>query len=108
MVVTSGYDTGVDDGVIWILNPADGSIIHSITVPRSGDLGPPLVVDLNSDRVADRIYVGDTDGNLWRFDLPDGNEKLGLVHKKFRSFDKLFEAGIIPTVKESIILIFYN
>ncbi len=63
----------MDDGVIWILNPADGSIIHSITVPKSGDLGPPLVVDLNSDRVADRIYVGDTDGNLWRFDLPGSN-----------------------------------
>lgn len=75
VVVTSGYDTGVADGVIWILNPADGSIIHSITVPKSGDLGPPLVVDLNSDRVADRIYVGDTDGNLWRFDLPDGNTR---------------------------------
>lgn len=69
IVVTSGYDTGLDDGTIWILNPADGSIMHSIAVPDSGDLGPPLVVDLNSDRVSDRIYVGDTDGNLWRFDL---------------------------------------
>ncbi|MEX2123837.1 MAG: PilC/PilY family type IV pilus protein [Woeseia sp.] len=69
VVVTSGYDTGEDDGVIWILDPADGSIIHSITLPDSGELGPPLVVDLNSDRVSDRIYVGDTDGNLWRLDL---------------------------------------
>jgi type IV pilus assembly protein PilY1 len=32
------------------------------------------VVDLNSDRVADRIYVGDTDGNLWRFDMPGSNQ----------------------------------
>lgn len=69
VVVTSGYETGVDDGMIWILDPADGSIIHSITVTDSGDLGQPLVADLNSDRVADRIYVGDSDGNLWRFDL---------------------------------------
>ena len=73
VVVTSGYDTGVDDGTVWILDPADGSIIHSITVTDSGDLGPPLVADLNSDRVADRIYVGDTDGNLWRFDLTGDN-----------------------------------
>lgn len=73
VVVTSGYDTGVDDGIIWILNPANGSIIHSFTIPDSGDLGPPLVVDLNSDRVSDRIYVGDTEGNLWRFDLPGSN-----------------------------------
>ncbi|MGH8193064.1 MAG: pilus assembly protein, partial [Woeseiaceae bacterium] len=46
------------------------------TIPDSGDLGPPLVVDLNSDRVADRIYVGDTEGNLWRIDLPGSNTSL--------------------------------
>jgi len=69
VVVTSGYDTGSADGKIWILNPNNGSIIKTITVDNSGDLGAPLVVDLNNDRVADRIYTGDTDGNLWRFDL---------------------------------------
>ena len=73
IVVTSGYETGVDDGTIWILDPSNGSIIHSITVTDSGDLGAPLVADLNSDRVADRIYVGDTEGNLWRFDLVGSN-----------------------------------
>jgi type IV pilus assembly protein PilY1 len=73
VVVTSGYDTGEDDGVIWILSPADGSIIHAITLADSGELGPPLVADLNSDRVADRIYVGDTEGNLWRVDLVDNS-----------------------------------
>ena len=73
VVVTSGYDTGSTDGKIWILNPNDGSIIKTITVNNSGDLGPPLVVDLNNDRVADRIYTGDTDGNLWRFDLVGNN-----------------------------------
>lgn len=73
VVVTSGYDTGNTDGKIWILNPNNGNIIRTITVDNSGDLGPPLVVDLNNDRVADRIYTGDTDGNLWRFDLTDSN-----------------------------------
>ena len=73
VVVTSGYDTGQDDGIISILNPLDGSIMHAITLPDSGELGPPLVVDLNSDRVADRIYVGDTEGNLWRVDLNGSN-----------------------------------
>ncbi|MEX0708819.1 MAG: PilC/PilY family type IV pilus protein [Woeseia sp.] len=73
VVVTSGYQTGATSGTIWILDPADGSIIHSFSVTGSGDLGAPLVVDINSDRVADRIYVGDTDGNLWRFDMPGSN-----------------------------------
>ena len=73
VIVTSGYETGNTDGKIWILNPNDGSIIKTITVENSGDLGQPLVVDLNNDRVADRIYTGDTDGNLWRFDLDGSN-----------------------------------
>ena len=73
VIVTSGYDTGVADGMIWILNPANGSIIKSFTVTNSGHLGQPFVSDLNGDRVADRIYVGDTNGNLWRFDLPGSN-----------------------------------
>ncbi|MEX2496950.1 MAG: PilC/PilY family type IV pilus protein [Woeseia sp.] len=73
VVVTSGYESGATDGVIWILDPADGSIIFSIALPNSGGLGAPLVVDLDSDRVADRIYVGDTEGNVWRVDLVSGN-----------------------------------
>ncbi|HET6628788.1 MAG TPA: PilC/PilY family type IV pilus protein [Woeseiaceae bacterium] len=73
VVITSGYETPVTGGTIWILDPSDGSIIWSVYLPTSGDLGAPLVVDLNSDRVADRIYVGDTDGNLWRFDLESSN-----------------------------------
>ena len=71
VVVTSGYETGQPDGKIWVLDPANGSIIHTFTLPASGDLGAPLVVDLDGDRVADRIYVGDTRGNLWRLDLDD-------------------------------------
>ena len=38
------------------------------------------------------------------FDLPTDTEQLGLVHKKFRSFDKLIEAGMVPTIKEAVIL----
>ena len=68
VIVTSGY-TGNPGGKIWVLDPADGSIVHTFDVPNSGNLGAPLVVDLNGDRVADRIYVGDTEGQLWRFDL---------------------------------------
>ncbi|MCP5091197.1 MAG: pilus assembly protein PilC, partial [Gammaproteobacteria bacterium] len=72
-VVTSGYETGQTDGTIWILDVEDGSIIKTFTTPNSGDLGAPLVVDLDGDRVADRVHVGDTQGNLWRFDLVSSN-----------------------------------
>ncbi len=73
-IVTSGYDTTQDDGYIWILNPATGAVLHEFEVPTAGgELGAPLVVDLDGDRVADRIYVGDTMGNLWRFDISNSN-----------------------------------
>jgi type IV pilus assembly protein PilY1 len=32
-------------------------------------LSSPAVVDLGADRVADRVYAGDLQGNLWVFDL---------------------------------------
>lgn len=69
VIVSSGYETGATDGTIWVLDIADGSILHTFTMPNSGDVGAPLVVDLDGDRVADRIYAGDSEGNLWRFDL---------------------------------------
>jgi type IV pilus assembly protein PilY1 len=72
VIVTSGYG-GSGGGKIWILNPANGSIIHTISLPDSGDLGAPLLADLNGDRVADRLYVGDTLGKLWRIDLEGSN-----------------------------------
>lgn len=69
VIISSGYETGDPDGRIWILDAANGSIIQTLVIPGSGDLGAPLVTDLDGDRVADRVYVGDTNGNLWRLDL---------------------------------------
>jgi type IV pilus assembly protein PilY1 len=73
VIVTSGYETGGTDGAIWFLDAANGEIIHRINVPGSGELGSPLVVDLDRDRVADRVYVGDSEGKLWRFDITGDN-----------------------------------
>jgi len=70
VVVTSGYarPTSTTSGYVWILDAADGSVLKRFELPNSGDLGSPLVVDLDNDRVADRIYVADTNGNVWRLD----------------------------------------
>jgi type IV pilus assembly protein PilY1 len=74
VIVTSGYhDTAPADGRVWLLNAANGSIIKEFTLPTTGGLGAPLAADINYDEIADRIYVGDTLGNLWRLDLPDNN-----------------------------------
>ncbi len=42
------------------------------TSSRNG-LSTPAVVDTNGDGVADRVYAGDLDGNMWAFDLSDTN-----------------------------------
>lgn len=102
VIVTSGYESSGTDGIIWILNPADGSIIHTITVNNSGNLGSPFASDLDGDRVADRIYVGDTKGQLWRFDLPDKN------HSNWQAPSTLQDKGkpiplFIDTVKADTI-----
>ncbi|MGH1430209.1 MAG: pilus assembly protein [Neptuniibacter sp.] len=69
VVVTSGFSSGATDAHIWILNVADGSIIKDFVVPNAGGLGEAFITDLNRDGITERIYVGDTNGNLWRFDL---------------------------------------
>ncbi|WP_299197722.1 PilC/PilY family type IV pilus protein [uncultured Amphritea sp.] len=69
VVVSSGFSHGAAQGHIWILNVADGSIIKDIVVPTTGGLGEPAVIDLNLDKIADRIIIGDTLGNVWRFDI---------------------------------------
>lgn len=70
VVVSSGFVNGnVTSGQVWILDIADGSVIKKFSISTTGGMGEPLVVDLNNDRVADRIYVGDTTGKLWRLDI---------------------------------------
>ncbi|MBV1790119.1 hypothetical protein KQ940_18845 [Marinobacterium sp. D7] len=71
VVVTSGYDAPQSNGYVWILDAADGSPIKQFELPDTGGLGTPLVVDLDRNRVADRIYVADLSGNVWRIDIAD-------------------------------------
>lgn len=70
VIVSSGFsDADVANGKIWILDAGTGSVIKSFTIPTTGGLGEPLAIDTNNDRIVDRLYVGDTKGNLWRIDL---------------------------------------
>ena len=58
----------------WSLTPASGSSTNTqfsgITDSIPGDIG---VLDSDSDGLIDRLYTGDSGGNLWRVDLPDDN-----------------------------------
>ena len=100
MVFGGGYDTNLDSGfgtaatagndnlgnAIYIANPADGSLIMSISGSGSGaDIEVPemhysipskvTILDKDGDGLDDRLYVGDTAGQVWRVDL-NGDIKL--------------------------------
>lgn len=75
VIVTSGYRDNplLTGGKVWVLNASTGRPITTIKLPDSGQLGSPLAVDLNNDRIVDRVYVGDTLGQLWRIDTEGSN-----------------------------------
>lgn len=92
LIFGAGYDTGKDaSGVgsadsegrgVYIVDAATGALIWSVTpaLNSATNLSEPgllhsvpgglTVLDSNADEITDRIYFGDTGGNLWRIDLP--------------------------------------
>ena len=92
LVFGAGYDTNKDDsGVgtadsqgrgLFIVDAETGALVWSVTPANNSatNLSEPgllhsvpgevTVLDSNGDELTDRIYFGDTGGNLWRVDLP--------------------------------------
>lgn len=90
LVFAGGYDNSEDTKTvrsadsqgraIFIVDTADGSLIWSGGPGASGftkqftDMNYAIpsdirVIDINSDGLADQMYVGDMGGQLWRFDI---------------------------------------
>jgi type IV pilus assembly protein PilY1 len=78
VVVSSGYDSDSENGKVWVLEADTGRPIATFELENSGELGSPLVIDRNNDRIVDRIYVGDTEGKLWRIDIEGALNKWGV------------------------------
>jgi len=98
VIFGGGYDTAeenpsytVQDSVgngIYMIDAVSGALLW-----RAGLTGADLnlsrmdhaipsdiaVLDTNSDGFADRMYVGDLGGQLWRFDITNGNSRSTLV-----------------------------
>jgi type IV pilus assembly protein PilY1 len=101
LVVGGGYDPSQDsamtsiDGVgnsIYILDTltgdllwhgsADGGDQDFSTTDWSMDYSIPAdvrVIDLNSDGYGDRLYAADMGGQIWRFDITNGNSASSLM-----------------------------
>lgn len=68
----SGYNNVDGKGHLFIVNPTNGALLEDIstgTISSSGMARPTAYVRDYSDMTADSVYVGDLNGQLWRFDL---------------------------------------
>ncbi|WP_083769829.1 pilus assembly protein [Hahella chejuensis] len=93
LIFGNGYNAGSDASttddstklmILFIEDGADGTWtvgddyveieIDDGTGSLSGGLGGVAVADLDGDRVADRVYAGDTRGNMWAFDVSSSNK----------------------------------
>ncbi len=92
VIFGNGYNNTENDGattsasgnaVLYILDAETGALIKKIDTQRGmaqsvdgttpNGLAAPAVIDANSDSIADFIYAGDLQGNLWKFDVSDVN-----------------------------------
>ena len=98
IVFGGGYDPVNDDReirvstdsvgrAIYIVDAVTGELIESITQIDNPNMEYSIpskvsVLDMNSDGLADRFYVGDMGGQLWRFDITQGineGDELGVT-----------------------------
>lgn len=70
----NGYDSANGKAVLFIVDIKTGSVIRKISTEVGGaliqnGLGTPALVFNDDGYTADYAYVGDLQGNLWKFDL---------------------------------------
>lgn len=69
---TDGWETGE-----WEFISTGSGVIGD----RKNGLSSPRLIDLNGDRIVDRVYAGDLMGNVWAFDLTSENDNnWGVAH----------------------------
>lgn len=71
VILTSGYNNSDGFGYIYFVNPSSGALLEKVKTPSasSGLTQASAFVMNYSDDTADSLYVGDLNGQLWRFDL---------------------------------------
>ena len=97
LVIGGGYDTSQDNlagstdnagNAIFIVDSETGNLLwHASDAGANLNLadmqysipGDIKVLDINGDQLADRMYAGDMGGQVWRFDIYNGQNANGLV-----------------------------
>ena len=76
VVVSGGFNSNNSTGqaFLFVIDVETGALVRKINT-NSGSflspngLAPAAAIDVDGDGIADVIYAGDLDGNLWKFDL---------------------------------------
>jgi len=73
VLLTSGYDNSDGYGYLYVINPRNGALLQKIKTPNtsSGLTQVSAYVADYTNYTADSAYVGDLNGQLWRFDLTE-------------------------------------
>lgn len=85
-VFGNGYNNSEADGaasltghaVLYIVDIETGDLIKKIdtevgSTGTPNGLATPLLIDQDADQIADYIYAGDFEGNMWKFDVTSSN-----------------------------------
>ncbi|MCW5645109.1 MAG: hypothetical protein KIT63_23655 [Rhodoferax sp.] len=63
---------------LFVINAITGQLVKSIkagssaTAAQPNGLSTPAAIDTNGDGLVDRVYAGDLNGTMWKFDLSAG------------------------------------
>ncbi|MBI5936491.1 MAG: pilus assembly protein PilY [Betaproteobacteria bacterium] len=102
---------------------ADYMVLDTDTAITNNGLSAPSLYDSNSDKVADTVYAGDLQGNVWKFSLSDANpNNWGVAYKQGSTPKPLFtarnasnqvqpvtspvEIGVAPAEKTGVMIYF--
>lgn len=100
VMVTSGYNNADGKGYLYILDPITGAKKYTIATACTGaNCGISKInawIDNYQDNTAMRVYGGDLEGSLWRFDVNNSIAPAG------RDAFKLAQLGNPPGTIQSI------
>ncbi len=75
VIIGNGYDSAATgESYLYVINAATGALIKAIQAGTAGAANPnglsnPVALDTDSNGYIDRVYAGDLNGTMWKFDL---------------------------------------
>ena len=90
MIVGNGYrGEGSGHTILYVINPGTGALIRAIdtysycptdvecgSTGKPSGLSSPTAIDTDGNGKVDRVYAGDLNGHLWKFDIKNGTASL--------------------------------